>query len=263
MTAAALAPESARRLSYQRWTDPIAFAAVLLALWQGAHLLVGGDDLASPGATLAATLRLLGSAAFWPHVAATGTAFLYALLVTLFGGLAIGLLLGYFRLAGEVFDPIIGASYAIPKITLYPLILLLFGLSLWAKVAFGALHGIFPVIIFTMSGVKGIRPVLLRAGRIMRLSAMASMRHILIPAAMPEIFTGFRVGFSLTLLGTLIGEMFASDRGLGFLLIRSIDQGDSAVIMALSLLLFGISALVGWVLLQIDRHLHRYKRAAK
>jgi NitT/TauT family transport system permease protein len=249
-----------RPLSWQKGSDPFLFAVVLVALWQGAHHLVGDEGLASPWETVTTAVRLLASSSFWPHVAATGIAFFYALLVALFGGLAIGLLLGYFRLAGEVFDPIVGAVYAIPKITLYPIILLIFGLTLSAKVAFGAIHGIFPMIIFTMSGVKSVRPVLLKTSKVMRLSPGETIRRVLIPAALPEIFTGFRIGFSITLLGTLIGELFASDRGLGFLLIRSIEQNDVATILALTLLLFTASALVGWVLLRLDRHLHRYKQ---
>jgi NitT/TauT family transport system permease protein len=128
-------------------------------------------------------------------------------------------------------------------------------------VAFGALHGIFPMIIFTMSGVKNVKPVLLKSAKALRLSPAASMRHILIPAALPEIFTGFRIGFSLTLLGTLVGELFASDRGLGFMLIRAIEHNDAATILALTLLLFTASALVGWILLRIDRRLRRHKEA--
>lgn len=250
------------RYSVQRRSDPLVLAAAILALWQAASHMIGVEDFASPWETLITLIHLLGSAAFWPNAAATGLAFVYALAVTLLGGLALGLLLGYFRLAGEVFDPIIGACYAIPKITLYPIVLLLFGLSLSAKVAFGVLHGIFPMIIFTMGGVKNVRPVLLNAARTLRLSPLATMRHVLIPAALPEIFTGFRVGFSLALLGTLIGEMFASDQGLGFLLMRGISQGDSATIMAISLLLFGLSSVAGWGLLRIDHRLHRYRQTA-
>ncbi len=247
--------------SRRQTVDLVVFAAVLLLLWQGAHELVGAEGLASPLATLARAGQLLASKTFWGHAAATGLAFAYALAVALAGGLVLGLLLGYFRLAGEVFEPIVGAVYSIPKITLYPIILLVFGLTLSAKVAFGALHGIFPMIIFTMSGVKTVKPVLLKAARSMRLSPAANMRHILIPAALPEIFTGFRIGFSLTLLGTLIGELFASDRGLGFMLIRSIEHSDAATILALTLLLFAASALVGWALLRLDRRLRRHKEA--
>ncbi len=243
----------------RKYTDLAIFAAVFAALWQGAHELVGAEGLSSPLATFARAGALLGSRPFWDHAGATGLAFAYALLVALAGGLLIGLVLGYFRLAGEVFEPIVGAVYSIPKITLYPIILLVFGLTLSAKVAFGALHGIFPMIIFTMSGVKNVKPVLLKAARAMRLSPEASMRFILIPAALPEIFTGFRIGFSLTLLGTLIGELFASDRGLGFMLIRSIEHNDAETILALTLLLFAASAVVGWILLRLDRRIRRYK----
>jgi NitT/TauT family transport system permease protein len=248
-------------ISGRQTTDFLLFFAALAALWQGAHELVGAEGLSSPLATFARAGALLGSMAFWGHAGATGLAFVYALAVALAGGLAIGLLLGYFQLAGEVFEPIVGAVYSIPKITLYPIILLVFGLTLSAKVAFGTLHGIFPMIIFTMSGVKNVKPVLLKSARTLRLSPAASIRHILIPAALPEIFTGFRIGFSLTLLGTLIGELFASDRGLGFMLIRAIEHNDAETILALTLLLFAASALVGWILLRIDRRLRRHKEA--
>ena len=241
--------------------DVALFFATLALLWQGAHELVGAEGLSSPFATFARAGALLGSANFWTHAGATGLAFVYALAVALAGGLLIGLTLGYFRLAGEVFEPVVGAVYSIPKITLYPIILLLFGLTLSAKVAFGALHGIVPMIIFTMGGVKNVKPVLLKAARTLRLSPAASMRHILVPAALPEIFTGFRIGFSLTLLGTLIGELFASDRGLGFLLIRSIEHNDAETILALTLLLFAASAMVGWLLLRLDRRLRRHTDA--
>ena len=251
----------ARPFPGRKALDAFLFVAAFVLLWQGAHELAGEQGLASPLATLKRTTALVESAAFWQHAGATGIAFLYALGVALAGGLGIGLLLGYFKLAGDVFEPIVGAIYSIPKITLYPIILLVFGLTLSAKVAFGALHGIFPMIIFTMSGVKTVKPVYLKAARTFGLSPLESIRTILLPAALPEIFTGFRLGFSLTLLGTLIGELFASDRGIGFLLIRGIEHGDAPTIMALTFMLFAVSAFAGWLLLRIDRRLRRYQQA--
>ena len=76
----------------------------------------------------------------------------------------IGLALGAHRLAGEVTEPILAALYSIPKITLYPVILLLFGLGISAKIAFGVIHGIIPVILFTMNAVRNIRAVYLARG---------------------------------------------------------------------------------------------------
>ena len=84
------------------------------------------------------------------------------------------------------------------------------------------------------------------------------VRSILFPAAVPEIFTGFRVGFSLTLIGTLLGEMFASQRGLGYLLMNAIGLHNVDLIMAVTLLLVVFAASVSTILLVIDRRLHRY-----
>ena len=75
-------------------------------------------------------------------------------------GCCIGFVLGFSRFATEVADPILGTIYSIPKITLYPIILLVFGLTLSAKVAFGVLHGIFPVIIATMAALRNVAPVI-------------------------------------------------------------------------------------------------------
>ena len=76
----------------------------------------------------------------------------FALALAIAGGLAIGLTLGLSRLASEVFEPMLVAIYSIPKITLYPILLLAFGLGISAKVAFGTLHGIIPIALFTING---------------------------------------------------------------------------------------------------------------
>ena len=73
-------------------------------------------------------------------------------------GLLIGVPLGAARFAGEVAEPILVALYSIPKVTLYPVILLIFGIGMPAKVAFGALHGIVPISIFAMNAVRNINP---------------------------------------------------------------------------------------------------------
>ena len=81
------------------------------------------------------------------HAWETGRAFGTALVIALVGGLVIGLMLGAHRLSGDVAEPILVALYSIPKITLYPVILLLFGLGISAKIAFGVIHGIIPVAV--------------------------------------------------------------------------------------------------------------------
>ena len=161
------------------------------------------------------------------------------------------------RLAGEVADPILNTVYSIPKITLYPVILLVCGLGLSAKVAFGTLHAIFPVILLTMNGVRTVRKVHLRTGRALRLSRWQTVSRVILPSALPEIVTGLRIGVALALLGTLLGEFFASDRGVGYALTQYVSRNDVPGITALTLLLFVVASFGGLGLLALERRLHR------
>jgi NitT/TauT family transport system permease protein len=150
------------------------------------------------------------------------------------------------------------AFYSIPKITLYPIVLLAFGIGMPAKIAFGVIHGIVPVAIFTISAVRNVKPVLVKTGRLLRLGPWRTVQKLLFPAALPEIFTGIRLGFSLTLIGTLLGEMFGSQRGLGYLLMTAIGLQNIQVIMAVTLLLVVFAATVSTILLRLDHRLHRH-----
>lgn len=199
----------------------------------------------------------MGTADFWSNVSATGMAFLIALVISLVCGLLIGLVLGMHSFSAEVVEPVLVSFYSVPKITLYPIVLLAFGIGMPAKIAFGVIHGIVPMAIFTMTAVRTVKPVLLKTARVMRLRQREVVRTIIIPSALPEIVTGIRVSFSLTLIGTLLGEMFGSQRGLGFLLMTAIGLQNVRMIMAVTLLLVLFAATVSVALLAIDRRLHR------
>jgi NitT/TauT family transport system permease protein len=237
-------------------TDRAALVVALLGAWYAGTALWGDTVLPSPTASLVKLLAIMRSDDFVKHAWETLRAFFSALLISWFGGLLIGIALGAHRLSGEIWEPILVALYSIPKIALYPIVLLLFGLGISAKIAFGALHGIVPVILFTMNAVRHLPKIWLRAAQSMRLTPAQTARHIMVPACVPEIISGFRVGFSLTMLGTLIGEMFASQRGIGHLLLKAMELNDLLSIMALALLLLVIASLSSMVLLSIEHRLH-------
>lgn len=236
--------------------DRLLLFLALLVLWQVLSWIAGPEVITSPPATARKLAAMISAPDFVGHAYETGRAFAAALVISLLGGLVIGLALGFRRLAGEVAEPLLVALYSIPKITLYPVILLLFGLGVSAKIAFGAIHGIIPVALFAMNAVRNIRGVHLRAARAMRLTHLQIAVHVLVPATLPEIVAGFRLGFALTLLGTLIGEMFASQRGIGYMLVQAMETNDTATIMALALLLVTIATTASWALLRLDHGLH-------
>ena len=237
--------------------NTLVLVAGLLLAWQCLYWFVGDVAMRSPLQTLQFTARLVTSDAFWPHLSETLRAFAAALAIAVSLGLVTGFWLGFHRLSGDVFEPMLVALYSIPKITLYPIVLLAFGLGMPAKIAFGAIHGIIPVAIFTINALRNIKPILIKTGRVLDLGTFDIARSILFPAAVPEIFTGIRIGFALTLIGTLLGEMFAAQRGLGYLLMNAIGLHNIDLIMAVTLLLVVFAAAVSGILLAIDRRLHR------
>ena len=237
--------------------DGMLLLGAILAGWQGLHWLAGEVAIASPAQATARLGELFADPDFPGHVWETLAAFLQALAVSLLGGLLIGVAIGGNRLAAEVAEPMLVALYSLPKITFYPVILLLFGLGMEAKVAFGAIHGIIPVALFTMNGVRNVPAVHLRTAQALRMTRGQIAARILVPATIPEIVSGFRIGFALTMLGTLIGELFASQRGLGFLLLKAMERNDTPTILALATLLFAFAIAASVTLLALDKRLHR------
>ncbi|ASP21801.1 oligopeptide transporter permease [Antarctobacter heliothermus] len=241
----------------ERFVDIAVLIVVFVGVWEVAHQWAGDVALTSPWDTIKYSIQTLFSASFWPHVWATMSSFAIAMVVAAFSGILIGAVLGYNRLAGEVAEPILVGVYSIPKVTLYPIILLFFGIGSAASVAFGALHGIVPISLFTMNAVRNIKPVYLKTAKVLRLTPRQLLLSILLPASLPEVFTGLRVGFSLTLVGTLLAEMFGSRQGLGHMLMNAIGMHDMDVIMSITLLLALFAVIVNSGLLWIDRRLHR------
>ena len=218
---------------------PAVLLLLLAAAWQA--LSLGAAGLASPLQAVQRLAALLATAAFWADIAATGWAFLLAAALSLLGGLAFGAALGTSRLAAAVAQPILVNLYSLPKVTLYPVVLLLFGLGPPAKIAFGVMHGLVPLTLFTMAAIANTPPVLLRTAAIMRLTRLQTLAFVILPAILPELLAGARLGVSLSLLGVLIGEMFASTRGLGHRVMTAMEAGDMATVLAVAMLLAAVA----------------------
>ena len=242
----------------KRFVDSLLVALVIVVCWQCLHWAIGEHSLSSPWSTLEALAQMLGTEAFWGNVAETARALVYALLIALIGGVALGVLFGINRMSGRVAEPILLNLYSLPKVTLYPLVLLVFGLGLSAKVAFGVMHGLIPILMFTMNAIRQMRPVYLRASKTMRLSFFRTIVHVVLPAIFPEVVAGLRLGFSLTLLGVLIGEMFASQRGLGFLIINGIAVHDVRMTTTVTLIVVVFAVAANGLMLALDRRAHHF-----
>jgi NitT/TauT family transport system permease protein len=241
----------------RRTVDTLVILAVMLAVWKILHEIAGDTALPAPTATMVYLMHMVPTERFATNAAATLLAFSFALFLSYAIGLAIGVWMGAHRLSGAVGEPILVAVYSLPKITLYPVVLLIFGLGISGKVAFGAMHGILPVALLTMGAIRAIPPVYLRAARTLQLSPWQTITTVLIPAALPEVFTGLRIGFTVTLLGVLLGEMFASKLGLGSMIMSDMSLAQSEDMVTVAIILFTFAAVANAILLWIEHRLHR------
>jgi NitT/TauT family transport system permease protein len=234
-----------------RGFDAVVLILLVLVLWQAIGSWTHGVAVSPPLPTLTYLFDLVHTLMFWDHAIATLTAFALAFVLSSLIGLALGLIFGARRFAGEVAEPILAGFYTIPKVTLYPVVLLLFGLGMSAKVAFGVMHGLVPMTLFTLGAVRNLSPVLIRTAKVLRLSPVRTMLWILVPACLPEIVSGLRISFSLSLLGVLIGEMFSSQRGLGFLLVSGMAQHNVPLSTAIVTVIVAVAIAANTLMLRL------------
>jgi len=237
--------------------DVLLLVIAILALWQSIYWLLGDIAIASPADTGAKLAALLGSARFWADIWETLRAIIAASLLAIVIGLALGVALGVHRRSARVGEPLLATLYALPKVTLYPIVLLIFGLGISARIAFGVMHGVLPITLFAMNAIRNIKPVVLRSARALQLTPTQTVTSVVVPAALPGIMTGVRIGVSVSLLGVLLGEMFASKRGLGFRLMSAIGNQDLPSIMAIAVLLSVFALGVNALLLHLGGRIHR------
>ena len=173
-------------------------------------------------------------------------------LVTLkevFGGLAIGLsvavVLGYLlaksRRLERVLSPFLVASQAIPIVALAPLLVIWFGAGSLSKVLVCALTLFFPVLVNTIVGIRNVDAELTELMRSLRASRWQVFRFLELPAALPVLLGGLKVGVTLSVIGAVVGEFVGSDRGLGFLVNLARGLFDTPLMFVALVTLMGIA----------------------
>jgi NitT/TauT family transport system permease protein len=168
-------------------------------------------------------------------------------------GVVLGLLAGQIRWIEDVLDPWIAAVYPIPKSALFPLFLLWFGLGDVSKIVTIAVGVLFLVIVNTMTGVKAINPLLVKAAHDLGASRVQIFAKVILPGALPNIFTGLRLGAGMALILVFITEIEATKAGLGFLLWEAFQLLETKDVFA-GVVTFGLLGVATtWLLQWIER----------
>jgi sulfonate transport system permease protein len=212
-----------RRLRARDLTLAVLTPVVLLLLWEVAAL-VGVLDarlFTPPSDILVRGWEMIASGELWVHVGATVARLAAGFLLGSVAGIAVGLVMGVWRPVRAALGPTFTALYALPKIAILPLLLLIFGLTETPKVLSVAISVFFVVQINTLAGILQIDSRILEAARAYRAAGWKLFRYVLLPAATPSIMTGLRVAAGMAVIVVTAVEFVASNNGLGYLIWNS------------------------------------------
>ena len=217
---------------------------LVLGLWEVAARsgLVSPLALPAPGDAVAVTLRtvagrdlLLDLAVSLGRVAAG-----FAIGASL--GIVIGIGAGWYRWFGALLRPMLELIRPIPPLAWIPMAIIWFGLGESSKVFVIVLGAFFPVVTNAYKGMLGIEPAILRAAQTMGVRGMRMLLEVALPAAMPDIATGLRIGWGLSFGILVAAELIAADSGLGYLVMHARELGQISVII-FGILVIGIANL--------------------
>src|ERR1700682_5608262 len=258
--------DEARARHRPGWTDRISIAGwrvitlvIFLIVWHLASIPAGKLLLPSPldvvpafvdevrsGQLLTATLSSL-------QVFAAG----YALAIV--SGVALGVLMGGMPRLGETLEIYVNALNSTPRVAFIPFIILWFGLGTNAKIVVVWFQAVMPILINTYAGVQNTDPDLLEAARSFGARRGQVFRFIMLPAALPYIVTGLRLGAANAMVGTVIAELYTALSGLGYLIAQFGGTFQTAKYFAPVLVLGGMGMLISQILKILERRLARWK----
>ncbi len=172
----------------------------------------------------------------------------------------LGYLLAKSRLLERALSPFLVASQAVPVVAIAPLLVIWFGPGVFSKVLICALIVFFPVLVNTVVGVRAVPANLRDLMRSLRATRAQTLRYLEIPAALPVLLGGLRIGATLSVIGAVVGELVGADRGLGFLINVGRGQYDTALVFVAVITLVAMALALYGAVLWMERHFLRWQR---
>lgn len=215
--------------------------------------------LPSPGRVASRFAQALGDGTLLRHTSAT----LLEVTLGLLAGTLLATLIGYAIAKSPLFEklaaPYLVASQAIPIVAIAPLLVIWFGPGIFSKVLICSLIVFFPVLVNTVVGLRAVPDDLRALMRSLRATRWQNLKYLEIPAALPVFLGGLRIGATLSVIGAVVGELVAADRGLGFLINVGRGQFDTALVFVAVFTLVTLALLLYGAVILLERRLLAWK----
>jgi NitT/TauT family transport system permease protein len=229
------------------WVIRLVSIIVTLAAWEGFGRQVEPLFMSYPTAIAVAAVEMAGSGELFDALRESLATLVLGFVTASALGIGIGLLIGRYRAVEAATDWLVNALYATPLVAIIPLAVLWFGLGFAAKLFIVILLAIFPVLINTASGVRNVSQQLIDVGIAFAASERQLFTKFILPAALPYMMTGLRLGIGCAIIGMVVAEFFTALTGLGALIVKYGNQFDTASMFVpiLVLMLLGILLTAG------------------
>ncbi|HSG57588.1 MAG TPA: ABC transporter permease, partial [Paracoccaceae bacterium] len=224
-------------------TISLASVAVFFAIWQIAPALgwVNGQFTSQPSRVLAAGASEIIKPEFWGHARVSAVEFGLGFALAFLLGVPMAALMVNSRIARHLIDPPLMALYIAPSLILLPILVIWLGIGTASKVAVVFLGAFFPIVVNTMAGMRTVDPRLLKMAEAFGAGWYHRFVDVLVPASLPSLLTGVRLGVGRGVLGVVVGEFYAAQAGLGYQLATygSAMRIDLLLVYALVISVFG------------------------
>ncbi len=231
-------------MTLRRAVPALALIVGLLAIWWLAVAATGSVIFPTPGQVVTGAAELAEDGTLWRHIAASllrvGAGFALAVAV----GVPLGLWMGWVRPAFDTLNPLFQMLRPISPIAWIPIAILWFGVGDASPIYLIFISSVFPLIVQTVDGVHTIEQRYLRAADNFGVSRRTLFSQVVIPAALPQIVTGMRIGLGVAWLVVVAAEMIALRSGLGYLIIDSRNAGNRYDLVIAGMIIIGLIGLL-------------------
>jgi NitT/TauT family transport system permease protein/taurine transport system permease protein len=179
------------------------------------------------------------------------------------GGLAAGAVVGSVAGLRVTLLPVLSSLYAVPLVIVYPVLTVWFGIGPASKIAFAGLYGFFPTTLATAAGIRTIDPSLLLAARSMGASPLQRIALVVLPASIPTVLAGLRLGGALVIVGVVVAEMLVATEGIGYLVSRYRTILDSPHVFAAVLLVLVVALAFDLMMRMLERRTRLFQVAGR
>ena len=244
---------------------PLTTLVLVLAAWEilARTVLTNRLFFVPPSEVAQAAARLWETGELQRHIAASFSELVYGVLLATAVGIAIGVVVGISARVRAYTEIYITALYATPLVAVTPLLILWLGIGIGSKIAVVFLTAVFPILINTIAGVRATDAQLIEVAQAFCATRAQIITRVMLPSALPFILTGIRLGIGRGIVGVVVGELFGSQAGLGYLIYTSGQTFDVASLFVgiVTLAIAGVGLTFAAEL--VERHALRWRRSVR